>query len=398
MNRLQKWVVGSTIIGCPDCVFLTNFLLARNIRASSLGTKNGLTQVEISRSDLIRVLPDLDSTSIVICRQLGLPNLLNKYRKRPGIPAGIILFFLLLFLSTRFIWAIDVKGNSTIPDEEIITLLDELGCGVGTAISSLDYYQLCIAYLAHSDNISWISVNQIGTTAYVEVREKKFPAPAENNGSVPANLVADADGIVQRFEVFSGTEAVEVGTYVKKGQLLVSGIRVGKYGNIELVRAQGHVYAQTSAFLEVHIPLAITEKVYNEEKFQQHTIKIFGKSINLFRKGSNLPPKCDTIESSTPLTIFDQIVLPITVRTTTVFPYTERSALLTEEAARTLAHKEFERIFSEKVGKAEILSINTEEGLADGEYRILCEVYYLADIARTAEIGTEQNPIQTEAQ
>jgi len=398
MKSLRKWLAGSVRIGCPDGVFLTNFLLTQNVRALPGGMRNGLITAEISRTDMIRLQPLLEQTDIVILDRTGFPHLVEKYRRRPGIPVGILLFFFLLFLSTQFIWEMDVRGNSTVPDEEILGLLEELGCGVGTPISSVDYYQLCVAYLAHSDNISWISVNQIGTTAHVEVRELQLPVPAEDAETGPANLVAAADGIVQRFEIFAGEEAVDVGTYVKKGQLLVSGVRVGKYDNISLVRARGHVYAQTSAFLEVHTPLAVTEKVFDREEIRLHTIKIFGKSINLFRKGSNLPQKYDTIVTSTPLTIFDHITLPITIRTTAVFPYTERSAILSEEAARTLARKEFDRLFEEKIGNAEILQINTEEGISGGEYRILCEVYYIADIARTAEIGAEQNQLQTEAQ
>ena len=94
------------------------------------------------------------------------------------------------------------------------------------------------------------------------------------------------------------------------------------------------------------------------------------------------------MESSRRLTLLDGAFrLPAVLHSVRHYEYTEGTTLLTEEEARALAHRDFAQKLRDTVGDGEILRQTVEEGVLQNEYRILCEIYYIADIARASPIG-----------
>ena len=62
-------------------------------------------------------------TKVSIVERFGLPFFLHKYRKRKMFFAGALLFAALIFLMSRYIWNIDIKGNLTYTDETLLKFL-----------------------------------------------------------------------------------------------------------------------------------------------------------------------------------------------------------------------------------------------------------------------------------
>lgn len=392
--RLTRYLRGSCRLCCPDGVRLTNLLLHSGASTLDSGCENGVFWAEIplrQYNALLRVRPDLfERNGVSLQSRHGLPALLRRYRSRPGIAVGALLFAGILALSANVVWEIEITGAQSVPASEILAALEELGFHEGSFLPGVDFYDLSARLRARCPELAWASVNQSGVRAHVEIREHVAPeaAPGEEDPGAPANLIAAADGIIQRYEVYEGIEALPVGSMVKKGDLLVSGVRVGRYGALTLLHASGHVYAQTSAFIETHIPLTRTEKRYTGRVVTENTLKIFGKSINLYRKRCNSLPKYDTMESSRRLTLLDGAFrLPAVLHSVRHYEYTEGTTLLSEEEARALAHRDFAQKLRDTVGDGKILRQTVEEGVAQNEYRILCEIYYIADIARASPIG-----------
>jgi similar to stage IV sporulation protein len=380
-----NYICGYFILRVRDGAAFANLLLEQGILTWNPRLCDGYVTLCVLRSEYKRlVLPD--SIKVEVVREVGLPQYFRRYRNRPGIAAGALLFAVTLYLSTMFIWDIEIKGAENIPEEEITEKLAALGCGVGSFIPSINFYELCNDYLAETGNVSWISVNLRGTVAYVELRERVMPEESEISDT-PANIVAASDGIVERVEVYSGIAAVKAGDPVEKGQLLISGIIDSTAVGYRAIRAKGKVIAQTAALLEVEVPLDTTEKVYTGNTYNEKTIKIFGKSINLFIKGRNFYEKYDTIEEIRNVTLFDDLRLPMTVRTVTYREYTEQKRTMTEAEAASVAALRLSEEFAERFARADILSRTVESGLDGGVYRITCEVSCSEDIGITKELG-----------
>jgi similar to stage IV sporulation protein len=168
-----------------------------------------------------RFVKESDEVSHHTVRRKGLPVLLSRYRRRVGLLIGLLVFVFLTSLSTRYVWEVTVSGNETLTDAEVMACLEDLGCGVGTYIPSVDFYEICHRFLLEKEEVSWISVNMVGTTARVELIESETKGNVENGGNgTPSNLIAERDGVVVRTETASGKLSVKAGDAVKKGQLL----------------------------------------------------------------------------------------------------------------------------------------------------------------------------------
>ena len=69
-----------------------------------------------------KALPSVAKKSgirVHILKKIGLPFIINRYRRRFGIPVGAALFFCFLYFMSAFIWTVEVNGNKTVSESEI---------------------------------------------------------------------------------------------------------------------------------------------------------------------------------------------------------------------------------------------------------------------------------------
>lgn len=213
-----------------------------------------------------------------ILSKKGFPFFINKYKKRLGIFAGIIVFFSVLQFMSSLIWTIDVAGNKSVPKSEIINVCEELGIRVGTKSKSIDTKNTVQDLLLKSDKLSWASFNIEGCKLTVNVTE--ITPKAEDN-STPTNLKAKADGIIKRIDVTSGNCVVSVGDTVHKGDLLVSGI-IENMNETKFVHSIGSIFVQTEEELLLEEPF-IKEIEYPTGAIKKRRVlEIFTLKIPLY--------------------------------------------------------------------------------------------------------------------
>ena len=345
----------------------------------------GLTfSLPLSQSAVIERVFDEHGIPLRRTAEHGLARILRRYRHRYGIPVGIAVFFLILFLSGRFVWSIGVSGNEMLSEREILETLDGLGCGIGSYIPSLDIEGVEEGLLAANREIAWAAVNLRGTRAVVEIREVERAAPVPDEDT-PYNVIAAEDGIVRRMELYRGAGEVQEGDLFFKGDMLASGVVETKAG-LRLVHARGKVIAEVERDIRVEIPLEREVKRATGRVFREKSLKILGFTINFFRNTGNLPPSCDRIDREVDLRLFDAVELPIKYRETVYSEYAYETVTVDEETARTEAYREFRRRCEEELRGNELVSRDISAGMVDGVYVIDCRLSLLTDIAREVEI------------
>ena len=314
---------------------------------------------------------------------------LERYKKRIGIPIGIFIFFLTLWLSEQFIWHINVVGNENVPEREILERLENLGCGVGTYIPSIEFDEMHQQFLLDSDDIAWIAVNVRGTHATVEVREM-LPHDIAPDDSVPYNLVAAEDGIIEYMEILRGSRVAREEDLVRKGELLASGLEQMKHG-LRLVHARGKVMAEVKRTVNIEVPLETTVPTATGREFCEKYLNFFGISMKLFENTGNLSEKCDKIERDKKLCFLGTVEVPITVHETVYREYTDVPVTLTEEEARAEAYRRLREETEAATEGCELVSRNVNAGMRDGSYIIECELTVVTDIAKEVPIYTTEN-------
>lgn len=316
----------------------------------------------------------------------GFPSLWSRYKRRPGIAVGLVLFMLTIWFSTKIIWNIEVVGGTETDEEAVIERLSGLGCSVGSFIPGIDFYGLCTDYLAKYSDTAWISVNILGNTAEVrllESREKNI----QTDRSKPANIVASTDGLIEYVNTFSGASVVSDGDTVVKGQLLISGVVENKndFSN-RYVRADGCVMARTYHEISVDIPMVYEKRIYDASPVKKTSMSIFGAELPFGGGDIDVSEAVETESVKDRLCIFGDIVLPITQYTTIYYPYHTEATERTREEADMLAQAEMAARITEQLGGADIISRETEVIVSQSDsgtdvYTMICRIRCIENIA-----------------
>ena len=317
----------------------------------------------------------------------GIPGLLYKYRRRWGLVVGAAIAVAIIFLSGELLWDIRVSGNERVTYTEIVESLRECGFSVGMRLDDIDVDSIETRVLLSSDKISWISINMTGTCADVQIREAALPNDSEP--SRPANIVASRDGQVEYLEIFSGVAAVSEGSAVRKGDLLISGVRDSATEGFAVTRASGRVFAVTERQFAVEMPLAYEKKV--EEKREKSGIYFifFSKEIKIFKRDNPNGLNCDTIDTVEVSRLLGGVRLPFGIRTVSTVAYETAIESRSESEAMELAYYRLNMEMTEALPDAQILNKTvTWESVGD-KYVLKCKVRCIENIGETLEFDLE---------
>ena len=317
-------------------------------------------------------------------KRVGVPFLIGKMLKRGGIVAGLALSCLVIFLSGRVIWDVRIEGNDSVSAERIEQILGECGVFVGAQKESLDIDAIENRFLIISDEISWISVNIIGSVAEVEVREVAVAQPKPMYAA--SNLVATKNGTVVGFEQVRGNIAVTLGEAVSVGQLLVGGIYGSEGEALRLVRSSGSVFALCEQDFCISVPMKYDKKVYTGRKKIKKSLIFFEKEVKFFGNSRNLYASCDKIDVVEYFDPFGLGELPIGIRTVTYEEYEICPAQRSEDEAREQANYLLWKAFEEQSPEAEVVGKHIVARREGEEYLLEATVESIENIAKEIEI------------
>ena len=324
---------------------------------------------------------------IVRLRERGVPSLLGRYRHRYGFFAGLALFAAIFFLSGTVIWGIKIDGNARLSEREVLTELRRCGLSVGSRKSGLDVSAIENRVLIESDEISWISVNIIGTVAEVEIRE--IEVEEEREQYLASNIVAARDGQIELFEDVRGNIVLNIGDYVRKGELIVSGLYDSQTQGIRYTDAKGRVLARTERDISVSIPFKYEKKRYTGKVFTEKYLIFFEKEIKFYTNAGNLYASCDTIDTVEYINFFSAGELPVGVRTVKHMEYVYEDAERTPEEAERLADYKLSCDLAALADDGELLRKSKVYRVTDTAYIIDCHIQRIENIAERREIKIE---------
>lgn len=228
--RYAKGYIRIRITGYSTERFL-NACSHRGIILWGLEPKGRAYEMNISIPGFRKLKPIIrkTGTKVSIVERFGLPFFLHKYRKRKMFFAGALLFAALIFLMSRYIWNIDIKGNLTYTDETLLKFLKTREVENGMRVSEVDCARIVKDIRKEYDDIIWVSASIQGTRLIIQVKENEDTIPAMDEAAEnpdqekPTDIVADRDCVITRIVPRNGIPMVSEGAEVKTGDVLVSG-------------------------------------------------------------------------------------------------------------------------------------------------------------------------------
>lgn len=218
---------------------------------------------EISPRNFKRLKPIARKTDVRlrITEKHGFPFWLILGRRRSLWAGGLAAFFLLIYLSSFYVWDISFDGNHRFTDEMLLHFMDTIPVQCGMRKKEISCGDLEKQIRNAFPEIGWVSAELTGTRLTVHVRENDGVLKAETGSDAPCELTAGSDGTVTKIIVRNGIVRVKAGDEVKTGDVLVSG-KLPIYDDSEtlvktnLVHADAEVYAETTRTVTWKIPVA----------------------------------------------------------------------------------------------------------------------------------------------
>lgn len=324
----------------------------------------------------------------------GLPRLLLRILRRPGLIAGGTLGLGLCLAAGSFFWDIRVSGNTTLSDAAVKESLASVGLSVGSPIHGFEADVTENQVLLLDDRLAWLSVNRKGVVAYVEVREAVKP-PASDPSPL-RDMVASVGGVIEYIELESGNVRVKAGQTVSEGEVLVSGIYESGQTGIRVESAKARVFARTTREFSVTIPLTYEEKRYLTgenggagEAFFEKSLLFFGRHIKFSKKCGNLTTFCDIMEDERSWGLVSGVGFPIFTRTLWYLPYEMTTATRTYAEAEELAYFELARYIAGLPGGATLTGKTVTVTRGKDFLLLSCTLTAIEDIATQRVIEVE---------
>ena len=383
----DSFLFGKARLECAEdeLIPMLNVLLSMGESYSNIVSGDGVASVDIAYISARRAVALCRASGIEAKAVLlsGLPYYFGRLLSRPGMIAGIAAGLLILILGNSVLWDVRVAESEAVETAEVKALLAEYGIKPGAWLSRIDVGDIQTRIEHDSNEIAWISINVIGTVAYVEVIPEVNATPEDVGEGDGANLVAARDGVIVGYELIAGEPTVEIGRTVRKGELIASGLYDSERFGFRATHSKGSVFARTEYLFEAEIPYEYTVREAQSSEISEISIIFFSFRQKFFKKGGFSGTKYDKIYSDIYIYSSGDATIPIGLSVTRVPIFAERAAKRTPAEAVDIAYFEINRKILASIPEAEILSKSFSGGEnSDGTaYRLECRVECIDDIA-----------------
>ncbi|CAG7619961.1 sporulation protein YqfD [Paenibacillus allorhizosphaerae] len=264
----------------------------------------------ISISDFFALRPLLKQTGsrTRIKARYGLPFWLGQIAKRKFFAIGIVCFIIGIYLLSSVVWQVRVEGNELLATEQILQAAKQEGVyKLQWKFRLKDPDELSRQLQSRLPKTAWVGVEVRGTNVIIKVVEATVPdkPPLMN----PRHLVASKSAMVTEIFAEKGRPVVKTNAYVRKGDILISGI-LGDEVNKQTVVASGHVKGLVWYKPTVEVPLSLQYKTYTGESRKRFYLVFGSRAIQLSGYGKISYEHYETIPERKTLQ-WRNFVLPI---------------------------------------------------------------------------------------
>lgn len=220
----------------------------------------------------------------------------------------------------------------------------------------------------HKDTIEWLEIERVGTKYMVKVEERKIKEYHQEETA--QNVIAKKDGMILKIDATSGEIVKKKNDYVKKGDIIITGIIKNQDQEMAKIRAEGTVYAETWYQSTIEMPLHYKEESLTGKTKKKIQFRFLNRTFSLF----DLTPfkhKRETV-----ITIAKNPLLPIAIEYSNQKELSVIDEIYTKEEAvikaTTLASEKLKKTLGER---DEIIFQKTLK-IVEKESKIIVDVFF----------------------
>lgn len=187
-----------------------------------------------------------------------------KYKKRRIALFFFIIFLIGIYISSTFLWNINIYGNSSVSSQDILDKLKLNNVYRGKSKFGVSESQISDYIRSEFYEVAWVGVKINGTTLDVQIVEKVISDSKEENEKV-GDIIATKDAIITKIVAQNGTALYKLGSFIEKGKVAIEG---KQYINGEVSK---NVHASGS--LRGKVEYNFTKECLYEETQKEYTGK-----------------------------------------------------------------------------------------------------------------------------
>ena len=222
---------------------------------------------------------------IKIVEKLGVLKLRDKLKTNSILIIFLMLGLVLLYSLSNVIFGVEViHGNSDIR-KLLYEELDKYGIykySFKKGYKELEEIEDEILE-NNKDMLEWLEIVVDGV--FVKVRVEERIIDDGNSEFRYQNIVSSKNAVIKEVKAVSGEVVKEKGSYVKMGDVVISGAIVHPDNSSVLTMASGKVYGEVWYLVKIKYPFVYQESNLTGRKNSGISIKFFNKEFNLFDKG-----------------------------------------------------------------------------------------------------------------
>lgn len=243
-------------------------------------------EFETSVQNYIKLKKYLVSYTFRINKNMGMYEVLSKIKKNKVFLINLLLAFLFLFLFSNTIVSVKVIHSKKYIREIVENSLEEYGV---TRLSWKKSYKELSEIKekilkAYPKNLEWLEIEKKGMTYVVRVEERIITEIKEEKDA--CHIIATKNGVITNVKFNKGQEIKQIGDYVNKGDILISGEIKFNEETKNIVCASGEVLAETWYTTEVKLPLNYAQEKETGKKrynFSWNNSKIFRSRLKNYK-------------------------------------------------------------------------------------------------------------------
>lgn len=242
----------------------------------------------------------------------GIPVSLGRVKKRYALLLAPLLLIVFFAWSSLHIWEIEVIGNETVSEGEIIRALDKAGVKAGSYWPAFVSDNIRSLVMVEIPQLRWMTVNVYGSKAEILIRERtNKPEIFDEDENV--HVVAGKPGIITETRVYRGKSEAGAGQTVAMGDIIVSGRVDSTYADTRTVHASADIWARTWYEMVMAAPLTELQKVSEEGMDTDFSVILGDKRINFYHNSGKEGDNYVKINFERRLNIAGMFSLPFTL-------------------------------------------------------------------------------------
>lgn len=212
----------------------------------------------------------------------GTVRLKNNIFDNKFVIISILVAFVFLYFITNMVFSIEVVTNDSKMSETLKNELNEYGIKKYNFKKNYNEIQNIKKEILskYKNELEWIEIENIGTK-YIIRYEPRIINNIENN--IPLrNIIASKDAVISDMSISNGQIVKNINSYVKKGDIIVSGY-IDLNGSVkDTVGADGIVYGETWYEIKITYPYNYYENYETGKEKNVPVIKFLSTEIELF--------------------------------------------------------------------------------------------------------------------